>query len=90
MTKNLLARILKVTKHVLTVLIVNIEIFKLILLGPPEPATKIPEKTEEATNDDFVEVDNYVDDYNEAAENGVLPDHGQGQMPYPMVPGLVK
>lgn len=58
--------------------------------GPPLPASKIPETpTEEPTNDDFVKVDNYVDDYNEVGDDGVMPDHGQGNVPYMMHPGYV-
>ena len=56
--------------------------------GPPLPASKIP-PTEEPTNDDFVKVDNYVDEYNDVGVEGVLPDHGQGQVPYMVHPGYV-
>ena len=54
--------------------------------GPPLPATEVEE---EATRDDFVKTDNYVDDYNDVAPDGVLPDHGQGQVPYMVHPGYV-
>ena len=38
------------------------------------------------TLDDFVNQDNYVDEYNDAASEGILPDHGQNgvNVGYPM------
>ncbi|CAG5113025.1 Oidioi.mRNA.OKI2018_I69.chr2.g7176.t1.cds [Oikopleura dioica] len=50
------------------------------------PTVKVEITTVPPTLDDFVNQDNYVDEYNDAASEGILPDHGQNgvNVGYPM------